>query len=310
MRLNTLLLKPAIFALALFCTNTMALSITGDVWEAFAFYTSSGRDLLNNSNDYTVEFKTDGSASVKADCNSCNGSYTVNEDSISISIGLCTYMLCPDGSKGSIFIQALNGATTYKKNTANSLFVFYNNEADTLYLVNDIQIEPPPVFTPPQALTSSTWVLDYIGYANGSQVSPSGLEEYSLNFTTDLSVNGKINCNSCFGNYTISDTSIGISRMACTLMACSPSSVESNHNQARASADTYSVTSDKLLLFSGSDTLVYKHTGAVKAQEPLLNPDLGRTPGYKKSLGRVIEIHKQGSNKACNIQGRQLKLRK
>jgi heat shock protein HslJ len=60
-----------------------------------------------NPEQFTVRFEDNGNLSVRADCNSCGGSYTLDGASLSISAVACTRVACPVPGLDTIFTQAL-----------------------------------------------------------------------------------------------------------------------------------------------------------------------------------------------------------
>src|SRR5215211_2689584 len=48
-----------------------------------------------NPEQFTVRFETNGTLSVKADCNSCTGRYVLDGSSVSVGNLACTLVACP-----------------------------------------------------------------------------------------------------------------------------------------------------------------------------------------------------------------------
>jgi heat shock protein HslJ len=65
------------------------------------------------SSRYTVQFRSDGTVSIQADCNRASGLWTGGTTSLDVTITLSTPTTCPSGSFGRTFLQALDGATGY-----------------------------------------------------------------------------------------------------------------------------------------------------------------------------------------------------
>jgi heat shock protein HslJ len=59
---------------------------------------------------FTIEFKTDGTIGVRADCNQCGGSYSVSGDTLTVGPLVCTLIACPTG-EGQQFAALLDGST-------------------------------------------------------------------------------------------------------------------------------------------------------------------------------------------------------
>jgi heat shock protein HslJ len=65
-----------------------------------------------NPEQFTVRFEDNGNLSVRADCNSCGGRYTLDGSSLTIGSVACTLIACPVPGLDTIFTQALNNIRT------------------------------------------------------------------------------------------------------------------------------------------------------------------------------------------------------
>jgi heat shock protein HslJ len=63
---------------------------------------------------YTVEFKSDGTIGVRADCNSCGGSYALSGDQLTVPGMACTLVLCAT-PQGGEFANLIEGVSTLDK---------------------------------------------------------------------------------------------------------------------------------------------------------------------------------------------------
>jgi heat shock protein HslJ len=72
--------------------------------------TTTAPDMPGN---YTLEFLPDGGLNVQADCNSANGTYTVNGNQLDMEILTTTLAACPPESLSDEFLQLLNDAVAY-----------------------------------------------------------------------------------------------------------------------------------------------------------------------------------------------------
>jgi len=61
----------------------------------------------------TIEFQTNGTANVKADCNMANLSYTTNGNQLTITAGPMTLVYCGPASLSDQYVHALQQATSY-----------------------------------------------------------------------------------------------------------------------------------------------------------------------------------------------------
>jgi heat shock protein HslJ len=65
-----------------------------------------------NPDQFTVRFESNSNMSVRADCNSCSGRYSLDGSSISIGNLACTLIGCPMPGLDQIFTAALQNART------------------------------------------------------------------------------------------------------------------------------------------------------------------------------------------------------
>jgi heat shock protein HslJ len=63
-----------------------------------------------NPEQFTVRFETNGTLSVKADCNSCTGRYVLDGSSVSVGNLACTLVACPTPGVDTLFTSALQNA--------------------------------------------------------------------------------------------------------------------------------------------------------------------------------------------------------
>jgi heat shock protein HslJ len=69
---------------------------------------------------YTVEFKPDGLIGVRADCNSCGGTYSLSGDQLTVPGMACTLALCAT-PQGGEFANLIEGTATLDKDSDRSL---------------------------------------------------------------------------------------------------------------------------------------------------------------------------------------------
>ncbi len=93
-------------------------SLTGKTWQLTAITEKTpafqGVVPANQQANYTIEFKSDGTFSAKADCNNVAGSYTTTSSGgLTITPGPSTLAACPEGSMGDQYVQGLANAASY-----------------------------------------------------------------------------------------------------------------------------------------------------------------------------------------------------
>jgi heat shock protein HslJ len=88
----------------------VASGIPPFVWSLTSF---PGVGAMAEPGRYTVQFMVDGTVAVGADCNRAAGVWSGGEGAIDITVTLSTLALCPEGSLGDPFVQALDAVTGY-----------------------------------------------------------------------------------------------------------------------------------------------------------------------------------------------------
>ena len=92
-----------------------AAPLAGVTWRWATFRDAKQEYAVPATTDYTLVFNDDGTVNVAADCNSGNGTYTVNSDStLTIVVRATTDAACPAGSLGDSFVEYLNQAGPFQ----------------------------------------------------------------------------------------------------------------------------------------------------------------------------------------------------
>jgi heat shock protein HslJ len=92
------------------------LPLVNTSWYLQDFKTDKGVLVaVSNPRDYTLAFAPDGHLTIRADCNSGTGSYTVDGGNISIKVLEMTQATCSGNSLSGQFLRALTEATTYQQ---------------------------------------------------------------------------------------------------------------------------------------------------------------------------------------------------
>ncbi len=89
--------------------------LTGKAWQWSASTTTApaSQSVVPDPENYTIEFKSDGTFSAKSDCNQVSGNYTTSGSSLTITPGPSTLVACPDDSLGDLFVAGLTATTSY-----------------------------------------------------------------------------------------------------------------------------------------------------------------------------------------------------
>ena len=133
-KLTTIALAVAIATVITACSSS-STGLTGKTWQLTAITelvpAFQGVVPAADQPNYTIEFKSDGSFSAKADCNTTSGTYTTTSSGgLTIAPGPTTLVACPEGSLSPQYIAALGNAASYA--VANSQLTITLKDGGTL----------------------------------------------------------------------------------------------------------------------------------------------------------------------------------
>jgi heat shock protein HslJ len=84
--------------------------LMGGTWKLRSMEPVGGPSFTPENPDlFTVDFGSNGQISVVADCNSCGGSYTVEDGTVAVSELVCTLIGCSGGTAGQQFATLVEG---------------------------------------------------------------------------------------------------------------------------------------------------------------------------------------------------------
>jgi heat shock protein HslJ len=223
-------------------TNDTNQSLVGNIW---VLQTTSQPILPETT--ITIEFNTDGQVNGSAGCNSYFGSYSLNSDSLITSPIGSTEMWC-EGlmEQESAFLQMLQTATGLTV-TENSLTIHTSD--------GDMQFAPAEN----AALEETDWVLS--GIAQGDAVVNTWIDaNINIQFN-DGQISGSAGCNSYGGRYQIDGSSLTLSELVSTMMACEEevSQRETEFLAALATVSQFRTEMTQLILSdsAGQDVLFF-----------------------------------------------------
>ncbi len=86
--------------------------LIGPTWQWLSSTTPAGTVNVDDPSRYTIQFLADGTTRLKADCNTGSGPYVRDGSNITIGPLLTTLVGCPEGSRGTEFLDSLQNAAT------------------------------------------------------------------------------------------------------------------------------------------------------------------------------------------------------
>lgn len=87
--------------------------LTGETWQWLGTVTPVEEITAADPTRYNIVFNADGTANIKADCNSVLAEYTTDGSVIAITPGPTTLVACPPDSQDQLYLQQLSAAAIY-----------------------------------------------------------------------------------------------------------------------------------------------------------------------------------------------------
>jgi heat shock protein HslJ len=86
--------------------------ITNVLWKLSSFQRSDFPKIeIQNPEQFTVRFGEDGRVAIRADCNTCTGSYELSGQQLRLGVLACTRAYCGNDSLDTEYLRALDAAT-------------------------------------------------------------------------------------------------------------------------------------------------------------------------------------------------------
>ena len=110
-------------------TSSSGSDITGIVWQWSAMQETApaSQSVVPDPQNYTITFNDDGTAAIKADCNSVTGTYKMDGSNLTITLGASTLMACGDASQDSIYLASLSKVSSYAVDNGQLQLMFPDN---------------------------------------------------------------------------------------------------------------------------------------------------------------------------------------
>jgi heat shock protein HslJ len=241
-------------------------------WAAMLKTKPAVQSVVPDPASYTVVFADDGSMAIKADCNNASGTYTLNNDQLSIQIGGVTRAACPPGSLGDAMLASLGKVASYlidggdlilRLSGGDDSMLFRNGGAPAKPAAPPAATEAPAAATPlqtpaapaettanPQTLVGPVWQWEsYVDTATGSNsMDVKNPENYTVTFMDDGTAAMKADCNQAAGTYTVDGAKLTVEVGPVTLAACGPDSLGETFLINLTSAASYTIADGKLVI--------------------------------------------------------------
>jgi len=214
--------------------------LPGTSWVLTEYTDASGDTVPAVEEPASLSFTTDAVAG-STPCNQFNGSYTVNGDALTITMGAMTQRAC-EGA-----VQAQEDALVQQLPEVTSFVI---DDGDALILTDDAG-ETLLVYSADATTLVGDWTATGVNNGSGGVETNAQTEALTATFAEDGSLSGSGGCNTFNAGYTVEGTDgLTIGPIASTKMAC-PDEVmtaEDAYFTALSNVATYSVSAGTLTL--------------------------------------------------------------
>ncbi len=249
--------------------GTTMPALMGTTWEWVETVGATESVAAADPTRYAVTFNEDGSAAIKADCNTVLGTYTTAEDgTLTITLGPSTLMACPEDSQAQPFLASLAAAASYSFD-GSDLLIAQAGDAGTLHLRAAGAAGEGTTEAEPMTLTGTAW--QWIETVTPVEtVAAADPTRYTLTFNEDGTAAIKADCNQVTATYTADGGTLSIIPGASTLALCPEDSQGTAFVTALSSAATYFFQDGFLYIdqFASAGTMKFAAPEAAAGAEP------------------------------------------
>jgi heat shock protein HslJ len=126
-----------------------------------------------------------------------------------------------------------------------------------ILVVGTVACDESPVS--PSEIVEITWKLESIARVGSALVTVPNPEQFTIRFETNNRVSVRADCNSCTGGYTLDGSSISITQLACTRVACPTPGLDTLYTTALADVRTVATAQDRLVMTGTEFTLRFRN---------------------------------------------------
>lgn len=187
--------------------SSNAADLNGTEWKLAAI----GSDTIPDDISATIAFNTDKSINGTGGCNNFSGTWAGEGDDLTITTGPMTMMACEDPVMlvESGFIKVL--ADTRSFDLEDETLELHDANGETLATLKPLVRSK---------LTDGTWNATGVNNGNGGVASLVADTEITAIFSAEGAISGNSGCNTYGGDYTVDGSTIAISQLISTMMAC------------------------------------------------------------------------------------------
>lgn len=234
-------------------TNMMTPSFLNTTWQWQALEVGGNRTVINNSAQYTVVFKPNGTYTIKADCNTGSGMYTLNGTALNLSPAAITLMYCGDASQDQLFLTSIMRASAYDIDRTGNLILSLGQANNRMVFSANATVNISAPFV------NATW--RWVGRSGAETLQVSSPDRYTLAFNATGTYAVKADCNVGSGNYTLNGTRLRLADPALTRAYCGDQSLDRTYLASLGRVTSYVMDSQDrlvLIMISPNERLLFE----------------------------------------------------
>lgn len=244
--------------------------LVGTVWQWTKTAYNDGTIIdVPSPASYTLEFTAAGLVSVKADCNTATGAYTLSGSDLSIQLGPMTMAACPPESLSTEFVKELGLVAQYQV-AGETLSLNFTLDGGTMtFTSGQAVVQPAPTVIPGMDLGGQVWQWTTTTYSDGRTMTPANPADYTLAFSmSDGQVAIKADCNNAGGDFMTDGQNLAIMIGAVTRAMCAPESLSDEYLKELSEVTSYKVDGSTLSLYFPADSGAMTFTAGQAVAEP------------------------------------------
>lgn len=250
-------------------SSSTAPDLVGAIWQWTELHNPDGQSAIANPENYVLVFYPDGTLTLKVDCNSGRGTYTLDGNRMTFGPIALTKMLCPPGSLHDPFLQWLGRVETFAVQDGKLILNLKDEAGKLVFGCAGIPKIGWPPGSPkpwiPGGMIGIIWQWTEIHEPDG-QSAVAHPEKYTLVFHPDGTFTLKADCNSGSGTYTVEGDRLTLELQALTEAYCGPESLHDVYLAMLDAVNRLSIENGRLILTlkDGAGKMVFDNCGIAK----------------------------------------------
>ncbi|WP_374688398.1 META domain-containing protein, partial [Promineifilum sp.] len=235
--------------------------LTGATWQWTDVMSGNTATAVADPTRYTITFNEDGTAAIKADCNSVTSTYTAADGAMTLTLGASTLAACPPDSQADEFTAGLSTVTGYAFQDGN--LVLSRADGGTMLFSTALTegatssgeagggaagTTEGGTGEKGAGLTGATWTWTAL-HTPASSTTVNDPSRFTLTFNADGTAHIQADCNQVRATYTVSEGNLlTVAPGASTMAYCGPGSLDQIYLGGLTNAMGYRLEGGELII--------------------------------------------------------------